>query len=49
MEVSMEGTYFKVAFDPTGAGQCVQQAFCKFMKTQEEEEEAGAWGQAPGA
>lgn len=47
--VSMEGTYYKVAFDPTGAGQCVQQAFCKFMKTQEEEEEAGAWGQAPGA
>jgi len=36
-----------VAFDPAASGPCVQRGFCKFMKSEEEEEEGG-WGAGAG-
>lgn len=45
--VSMEGTYYKVAFDPSVGGACTQRGFSRFMKSAEEEEEGG-WGAGAG-
>ena len=41
--VTVEGTYYKVGFDPKSGGACAQVAFARFLKTAEEEEEGG-WG-----
>ncbi|ACO61635.1 predicted protein [Micromonas commoda] len=41
--VTVEGTYYKVGFDPKSGGACAQVAFSRFLKTAEEEEEGG-WG-----
>jgi hypothetical protein len=43
--VTVEGTYYKIAFDPKEGGACEQLEFARFMKTAAEEEEGG-WGAA---
>lgn len=46
--ITVEGTYYKVSFDPTEGGVTEQTEFNRFMKSEMEEEEGG-WGAAAAA